>query len=61
LNGGYCIHHSRAIGVRVQATSHSRAQLGDAYTLLFDMNAFAEENTRRPLDLHVEFSAGEGI
>ena len=37
------------------------AQLGDAHTLLYDMNAFAEENTRFQLDVEMDFSAGEGI
>jgi hypothetical protein len=29
--------------------------------LLYDMNAFAEENTRFPLDIELEFTEGEGI
>jgi len=33
----------------------------DADTLLYDMNAFAEENTRFPLDVEMQFAGGEGI
>jgi hypothetical protein len=29
--------------------------------LQYDMNAFAEENTRFPLDVALEFGGGEGI
>jgi DMSO/TMAO reductase YedYZ molybdopterin-dependent catalytic subunit len=61
LDGGYRIHHSRPTEVQVESTSRSRAQSGDAYTMLYDMNAFAEEMTRLPLDVEMEFSAGEGI
>jgi hypothetical protein len=34
---------------------------GDAAALLYDMNAYAEENARFPLDVDLVFSAGEGI
>lgn len=61
LDGGYRIHHSRPTEVRVEAMVRSRAQTGDAHTLLYDMNAFAEEMTRLPLDVEMEFAAGEGI
>jgi DMSO/TMAO reductase YedYZ molybdopterin-dependent catalytic subunit len=61
LNGGYQIHHSRPIPVRVQAGQPAQAQRGDAETLLYDMNAYAEENTRAPLDVELEFAAGGGI
>jgi hypothetical protein len=37
------------------------AQRGDVETLLYDMNAYAEENTRVPLDVELEFAAGGGI
>jgi DMSO/TMAO reductase YedYZ molybdopterin-dependent catalytic subunit len=60
LNGGYLIHHSRALSVRV-AASRRTAEFADAATILYDMNAHAEENMRRPLDVEMEFSAGEGI
>jgi DMSO/TMAO reductase YedYZ molybdopterin-dependent catalytic subunit len=61
LNGGYLIHHSRPIPVRVKVGLAAHAQRGDAETLLYDMNAYAEENTRVPLDVELEFAAGSGI
>lgn len=61
LNGGYMIHHSRPIVVSVQAGVPAQAQRGDVETLLYDMNAYAEENTRAPLDVELEFAAGGGI
>ena len=60
-NGGYLIHHSRPIPMRVQAGVPAQAQRGDVETLLYDMNAYAEENTRVPLDVELEFAAGGGI
>jgi DMSO/TMAO reductase YedYZ molybdopterin-dependent catalytic subunit len=60
LNGGYLIHHSRPMRVRVAAGGRA-AELADAKTLLYDMNAYAEENMRLPLDVEMEFSAGGGI
>ena len=33
----------------------------DLDTLMYDMNAFAEENTRRPLDVELEVAEGAGI
>lgn len=61
LNGGYLIHHSRPIPVRVQAGLPVQARAGDAETLLYDMNAYAEENMRHPLDVELDFAAGAGI
>ncbi|HTU17148.1 MAG TPA: molybdopterin-dependent oxidoreductase [Gemmataceae bacterium] len=61
LNGGYLIHHSRPIPVHVQRGVPAHAQRGDAETLLYDMNAYAEENRRVPLDVELEFAAGGGI
>lgn len=61
LNGGYQIHHSRPTTVCVQAGLPVQARRGDAETLLYDMNAYAEENTRYPLDIELEFAAGSGI
>src|SRR5262249_18534824 len=61
LNGGYLIHHSRPCEVRVQGAAVVHARPGDWDTLLYDMNAYAEENSRRPLDVELEFSLGEGI
>jgi hypothetical protein len=42
LHGGYLIHFSRPIPVRVQAGLPAQAQRGDVETLLYDMNAYAE-------------------
>jgi DMSO/TMAO reductase YedYZ molybdopterin-dependent catalytic subunit len=61
LNGGYVIHFSRPIPVRVAATRRFQAHMGDADLLLYDMNAFAEENSRVALDVNMDFSFGEGI
>jgi DMSO/TMAO reductase YedYZ molybdopterin-dependent catalytic subunit len=61
LCGGYQIHHSRPIPVQVQAAYHTIAQRGAADLWVYDMNAFAEENARFPLDVELEFAAGEGI
>jgi serine/threonine protein kinase len=61
FNGGYLIHFSRPIPVRVQAGLPAQAQRGDVETLLYDMNAYAEENMRNPLDVELEFAAGGGI
>jgi DMSO/TMAO reductase YedYZ molybdopterin-dependent catalytic subunit len=61
LNGGYLIHHSRARQARVEATRRIHDQRSDAALLLYDMNAFAEENTRFPLDVDLQFVGGEGI
>ena len=60
LNGGYRIHHSRPTRVRV-TSARRLAQPADAATLVWDMNAYAEEDYRLPLDVELEFSAGEGI
>ena len=57
LNGGYLIHHSRPLHVRIDAFSR-RATNG---SIMYDMNAFAEENMRLPLDVELEFIGGEGI
>jgi DMSO/TMAO reductase YedYZ molybdopterin-dependent catalytic subunit len=60
LNGGYLIHHVRPVCVRVAAWRRA-ADYADAHTIAYDMNAYAEENRRLPLDVEMEFSAGEGI
>ena len=60
LNGGYLIHHSRPTPVRV-AAARRQAHAADVSTLVWDMNAYAEENYRLPLDVELEFMAGEGI
>jgi DMSO/TMAO reductase YedYZ molybdopterin-dependent catalytic subunit len=61
LNGGYMIHHIRPRCVRVAAGQRATATHGDVLTLLYDMNAYAEENMRLPLDAEMEFSGGAGI
>jgi DMSO/TMAO reductase YedYZ molybdopterin-dependent catalytic subunit len=61
LNGGYQIHHSRPCTVQVLRTRHTRDERGDVDTFLYDMNAYAEENTRFPLDVEMQFTGGEGI
>lgn len=61
LNGGYLIHHSRPVRVRVEARQHILAGRADPETLLYDMNAYAERTRRMALDVELEFSAGEGI
>jgi DMSO/TMAO reductase YedYZ molybdopterin-dependent catalytic subunit len=60
LNGGYLIHHSRPLSLRVAAGRHAD-EIADARTILYDMNAHAEENMRLPLDVEMEFCDGEGI
>jgi DMSO/TMAO reductase YedYZ molybdopterin-dependent catalytic subunit len=59
LNGGYLIHNCRPRVVRVEAAR--QALRGDADLIVYDMNAFAEENSRIPLDVELEFVGGEGI
>jgi DMSO/TMAO reductase YedYZ molybdopterin-dependent catalytic subunit len=61
LHGGYMIHHSRPTKVNVEGTRRSHAQRSDLDTLLYDMNAYAEENMRFPLDVEMEFAGGGGI
>ena len=61
LNGSYQIHFSRPTAVHVAGTQHGQDIPADADTLVYDMNAFAEENSRLPLDLTLEFAGGEGI
>jgi hypothetical protein len=56
LNGGYLIHFSRPLTVRVEA-----ARPADVDLLLYDMNAYAEANAQLPLDVELEFAGGEGI
>jgi hypothetical protein len=61
LLGGYMIHHPRAIPVRVAPGQRVHATPADLPDLLYDMNAYAEENMRRPLDVEMEFTGGGGI
>jgi DMSO/TMAO reductase YedYZ molybdopterin-dependent catalytic subunit len=62
LNGGYLIHHSRSRNVRVEAGwRRAAARHADEATLMYDMNAYAEENMRVPLDVELELIGGAGI
>jgi DMSO/TMAO reductase YedYZ molybdopterin-dependent catalytic subunit len=61
LHGGYMIHFSRPCPVRVSAGRQIFVRRADLDTLLYDMNAYAEENARVPLDVEMVFSEGEGI
>lgn len=60
-NGGYQIHFSRPRPVRVERTRRIVDQRATADMLMYDMNAFAEDNSRLPLDVALAFEAGEGI
>ena len=60
-NGGYQIHFSRPRPVRVVRTRRIIDQPATADMLQYDMNAFAEENSRLPLDVALAFDGGEGI
>jgi DMSO/TMAO reductase YedYZ molybdopterin-dependent catalytic subunit len=61
LDGGYRIHHSRPFPVQVGAAHVSPPVRGDVEALLYDMNAYAEENARLPLDVEMVFGEGAGI
>jgi DMSO/TMAO reductase YedYZ molybdopterin-dependent catalytic subunit len=61
LYSGYMIHFSRPITVRIEPRAGKDAASGDAEALRYDMNAFAEANARRPLDVDLEYSLGAGI
>jgi hypothetical protein len=58
LLGGYVIHHTRAIPVRVAPGQRVHATPAVLPVLLYDMNAYAEENMSRPLDVEMEFIGG---
>jgi DMSO/TMAO reductase YedYZ molybdopterin-dependent catalytic subunit len=60
LHGGYLIHHSRPRRVRVADVPRTPAY-ADAQTILYDMNAYAAEQQKLPLDVEMAFTAGEGI
>jgi hypothetical protein len=60
-NGGYLIHHARPRPVRVAGTRRVHDQRSDVELLFYDMNAYAEQNSRLPLDVEMEFSGGGGI
>lgn len=59
--GGYQIHFVRPRPVTVERQKRSEDRHADLGTLLYDMNAFAEENVRRKLDVEVEVMEGAGI
>jgi DMSO/TMAO reductase YedYZ molybdopterin-dependent catalytic subunit len=61
LNGGYLIHHARPLAIMIEAGRPAYVQPSNIEALVYDMNAFAEENTRLPLDVMIEFTAGAGI
>lgn len=61
LLGGYQIHIVRPRLVVVEGFKHSQDQAADRDTLMYDMNAFAEENVRRQLDVELEVAEGAGI
>jgi DMSO/TMAO reductase YedYZ molybdopterin-dependent catalytic subunit len=61
LNSSYMIHFSRPIRVHVEVSRKAVAQIGDPNAYLYDMNAYAEENKRLPLDAELEFAVGAGI
>jgi DMSO/TMAO reductase YedYZ molybdopterin-dependent catalytic subunit len=58
---GYLVHYPQPRDVQVGPQKRVHDQRADADMVVFDMNAFAEENTRRPLDVSLEFMAGAGI
>lgn len=61
LNLGYQIDFCRPIPVRVAAATRTYAEIGNVDALLFDINAYAEENVRMPLDVDAHYSGGGGI
>jgi hypothetical protein len=60
LHGGYRIHFCRPVTVHIEAATVAVPQ-ADYESILYDMNAYAEANSRRPLDVDLVFMAGEGI
>jgi sulfite oxidase len=59
---GYLVHYPQKREVVVEQQKRVHDQRADADMLVFDMNAFSEENTRRRLDVALEFAGfGEGI
>src|SRR5262249_42775071 len=61
LNGGYQIHFSSPRTGRVEGSRPAHHAPTTGELLHYDMNAYAEENTRFPLDVALEFGGGEGI
>ena len=60
-NLGYLINVVRPISVRVKPETTSTAEFADPRTWSLYMEAYAEENRRRPLDVQLAFTAGDGI
>ena len=60
-NGGYLIHHSRPTTVRVERARRIDDQPSDDDLVVYDMNSYAEENMRFPLDVELQFAGGGGI
>jgi DMSO/TMAO reductase YedYZ molybdopterin-dependent catalytic subunit len=61
LHGGYLITFSRPTKVEIEAARGARLPETHLQALLYDMNAFAEENASRPLDVNLECTSGAGI
>ncbi len=61
LRGGYMINFVRPTNVRVVTARETRDRADDVEALLYDMNAYAEDISRLPLDIELEYTAGAGI
>ena len=60
-NLGYLINVVRPVRVRVKAGAGAADDFADPGTWSVYMEAYAEENRRRPLDVQLAFTAGDGI
>jgi hypothetical protein len=60
-NLGYLINIVRPTRVRVKRDATSKADFADPGVWSVYMEAYAEENRRRPLDVQLAFTAGDGI
>ena len=60
-NLGYLVNVVLPRAVTVVPTVHARAAFADAHTWIDSMEHFAEENTRRALDVELAFTSGDGI
>ncbi len=60
-NLGYLINVVRPVRVRVKTEGKSAADFADRGVWSVYMEAYAEENRRRPLDVQLAFTAGDGI
>ena len=59
--GGYMINFVRSRHINIEPDRKSEAQPGDIAALLYDMDLFAEENIRFPLDVDLAYMDGAGI